>query len=127
MINVEAYITYNQMVTENTGDIQGEEHSNQETADDSTDSEEAEDIKETNRRLDEITDYILEKMKNTGIKCLWGTANMFSNPRFMNGAGSTNSADVFCFAAAQVKKALELTVKRRQNGSPAPSLPISSP
>lgn len=72
---------------------------------------EADDIKETNRRLDEITDYILVKMKETGIKCLWGTANMFSNPRFMNGAGSSNFADVFCFAAAQVKKALELTVK----------------
>ena len=72
---------------------------------------EADDINETNRRLDEITDYILEKMEGTDIKCLWGTANMFSNPRFMNGAGSTNSADVYCFAAAQVKKALELTVK----------------
>ena len=72
---------------------------------------EADDIKETNRRLDEITDYILVKMQETGIKCLWGTANMFSNPRFMNGAGSTNSVDVYCFAAAQVKKALELTVK----------------
>ena len=71
----------------------------------------ADDIKETNKRLDEITDYILEKMNETGIKCLWGTANMFSDPRFMNGAGSTNSADVFCFAAAQVKKALDLTVK----------------
>ena len=72
---------------------------------------EADDIKETNRRLDEITDYMLEKMQGTNIKCLWGTANMFSNPRFMNGAGSTNSADVYCFAAAQIKKALELTVK----------------
>ncbi len=72
---------------------------------------EAEDINETNRRLDEIGDYILQKMKITGIKCLWGTANMFGNPRFMNGAGSSNSADVFCFAAAQIKKALELTVK----------------
>ena len=72
---------------------------------------EADDISETNRRLDEVTDYILTKMKETGIKCLWGTANMFSNPRFMNGAGSTNSADVFCFASAQVKKAIELTVK----------------
>ena len=72
---------------------------------------EADDIKETNKRLDEITDYILEKMKGTDVKCLWGTANMFSNPRFMNGAGSTNSADVYAFAAAQVKKALELTVK----------------
>lgn len=72
---------------------------------------EAEDIRETNRRLDEISGYILEKMKGTDIRCLWGTANMFSNPRYMNGAGSSNSADVFCFAAAQIKKALELTVK----------------
>lgn len=72
---------------------------------------EADDINETNARLDAITDYILEKTKGTNIKCLWGTANMFSNPRFMNGAGSTNSAEVYCFAAAQVKKALELTVK----------------
>jgi len=72
---------------------------------------EADDIKVTNQRLDEISDYILKKMKKTGIKCLWGTANMFSNPRFMNGAGSSNSADVFAFAAAQVKKALDITVK----------------
>lgn len=72
---------------------------------------EADNINETNRRLDEISDYILEKMKQTGIKCLWGTANMFSNPRFMNGAGSTNSAEVYCFAAAQIKKALDITVK----------------
>ncbi len=72
---------------------------------------EADDINVTNARLDEITDYMLEKMQETGIKCLWGTANMFSNPRFMNGAGSTNSAEVYCFAAAQIKKALDLTVK----------------
>ena len=72
---------------------------------------EDDDINVTNAHLDEISDYILEKMKKTGIKCLWGTANMFSNPRFMNGAGSTNSAEVFCFAAAQIKKALDLTVK----------------
>ena len=72
---------------------------------------EADDINVTNARLDEITDYMLEKMNETGIKCLWGTANMFSNPRFMNGAGSTNSAEVYCFAAAQIKKALDLTVK----------------
>ena len=73
--------------------------------------EDVTDINETNRRLDELSDYILEKMKGTDIKCLWGTANMFGNPRFMNGAGSTNSADVYCFAAAQVKKALDITVK----------------
>jgi len=77
---------------------------------------EAADINETNARLDEITDYILEKMQETGIRCLWGTANMFSNPRFMNGAGSSNSADVYCFAAAQIKKALDLTVKLGGSG-----------
>ena len=69
------------------------------------------DINVTNARLDEISDYILEKTRGTNIKCLWGTANMFNNPRFMNGAGSTNSAEVYCFAAAQIKKALDITVK----------------
>ena len=72
---------------------------------------EDEDINVTNARLDEISDYILLKMQETGIKCLWGTANMFGNPKFMNGAGSTNSAEVYCFAAAQIKKALDITVK----------------
>ena len=72
---------------------------------------EADDIKETNRRLDEISDYIKTKMDATGIKCLWGTANMFSNPRFMSGAGSSPSIDVYCHAAAQIKKALDITVK----------------
>ena len=72
---------------------------------------ESDDINETNKRLDDISDYILVKMKETGIKCLWGTANMFSNPRFMNGAGSTNDVNVYCFAAAQIKKALDITVK----------------
>ncbi|NLB48386.1 MAG: xylose isomerase [Erysipelotrichia bacterium] len=72
---------------------------------------ECDDINDTNKQLDEISDYILEKMKGTDIECLWGTANMFSNPRFMNGAGSTNSADVYAFAAAQIKKALDITVK----------------
>lgn len=77
---------------------------------------EAESLAETNARLDEITDYIKEKMEATGKKLLWGTANMFNNPRFMNGAGSSNSADVYCFAAAQVKKALDLTVKLEGKG-----------
>lgn len=72
---------------------------------------EGETITETNARLDEITDYIKEKMDATGKKLLWGTANLFTNPIYMNGAGSTNSADVYCFAAAQVKKALDITVK----------------
>ena len=72
---------------------------------------ETDNIAETNRRLDEISDHILNNMQETGINCLWGTANMFNSPRFVNGAGSSNSADVYCFAAAQVKKALDITVK----------------
>ncbi len=68
-------------------------------------------VEETNARLDEISDYIKTKMDETGIKLLWGTANMFSNARFMNGAGSTNSADVFAHAAAQIKKVLDIVVK----------------
>ena len=72
---------------------------------------EADDLAETNARLDEISEYIVQKQKETGIRCLWGTANLFNNPRYMCGAGSSNSPEVFCFAAAQVKKALDLTVK----------------
>ncbi len=78
--------------------------------------EDPEDINVTNQRLDEITDYILEKTKGTDIKCLWTTCNMFSNPRFMNGAGSSNSADVWCFAAAQAKKGIENAVKLGAKG-----------
>ncbi len=72
---------------------------------------EADTLAETNARLDAVSDYILEKMAATGIRCLWGTANLFNHPRYMNGAGSANSADVYAYAAAQVKKALDITVK----------------
>ncbi|MBE6855094.1 MAG: xylose isomerase [Ruminococcus sp.] len=73
---------------------------------------EADTLAETNARLDEITDYIAEMMKNNpGKKVLWGTANCFGNPRYMHGAGTAPNADVFAFAAAQIKKAIELTVK----------------
>lgn len=59
--------------------------------------------------LDEITVIIEEKMKETGIKCLWGTTNAFKHRRFMHGAATSPEADVFAFAAAQVKKAMEIT------------------
>ena len=72
---------------------------------------EANTLKETNKKLDEVSDYIVEKIKTTGKKNLWGTANLFTNPCYMNGAGSTNSAEVYCFAAAQIKRSLDLTVK----------------
>ncbi len=61
--------------------------------------------------LDIITDLIKEKMEQTGIKLLWNTANMFTNPRFVYGAASSANADVFAYSAAQVKKGLELSKK----------------
>lgn len=61
--------------------------------------------------IDEITDLIQEKMNETGIKLLWNTANMFSHPRYINGAASTNHADVYACAAAQVKKGLDISKK----------------
>ncbi len=73
--------------------------------------DEGDTIEETNARLDAVTDHIQGLMDKTGIKLLWGTANLFTNPRYMNGAGTSPSFDVYAFAAQQVKKALELTVK----------------
>ncbi|WP_069999756.1 xylose isomerase [Cellulosilyticum sp. I15G10I2] len=64
---------------------------------------------ETNAILDEVVAYCDKLMKETGKKLLWGTANMFSHPRFMHGASTTCEADIFAFAAAQVKKAMEVT------------------
>jgi len=72
---------------------------------------EGKDLKETNELLDVISDYILEKMKATGIKCLWGTANCFNNKRYVHGAATSCNADVFAYAAAQIKKAIEITKK----------------
>lgn len=70
---------------------------------------EGKDLEETNARLDEIVVIIKEEMKRTGIKCLWGTTNAFSHPRFVHGAGTSCNATVFAYAAAQIKKAMELT------------------
>ena len=72
---------------------------------------EADTLAETNARLDEISDLIKELMDQTGKKLLWGTANCFGNKRYMHGAGTSPNADVFAFAAAQIKKAIEITVK----------------
>ncbi|MBN1624148.1 MAG: xylose isomerase [Clostridia bacterium] len=66
-------------------------------------------LKEKFDNLDIVVEVIEEKMKETGIKCLWGTTNAFSHPRFMHGAATSPNADVFAFAAAQVKKAMEIT------------------
>ncbi len=68
-------------------------------------------LEEFFKNLDEITDLIKVKMEETGTKLLWNTANMFSHPRFNNGAASTNNAEVFAYAAAQVKKGLDISKK----------------
>jgi xylose isomerase len=66
-------------------------------------------LSESNKNFDAIVKVLKEEQKRTGIKLLWGTANLFSNPRFVHGAGTSCNADVFAFAAAQIKKALEVT------------------
>lgn len=66
-------------------------------------------LKETNERLDVIVKVIKEEMARTGIKCLWGTTNAFGDDKFVHGAGTSCNATVFAYAAAQIKKAMEIT------------------
>lgn len=68
-------------------------------------------LEEFLQNIDVVTDLMKEKMDETGIKLLWNTANMFSDPRFVNGAASSNNADVFAYSAAQVKKGLDVSKK----------------
>jgi len=70
---------------------------------------EGKNLRETNANLDAVVKVLKEEQERTGIKLLWGTANLFSNPRFVHGAATSCNADAFAFAAAQVKKALEIT------------------
>lgn len=66
-------------------------------------------LSETNANLDRIVKVLKEEQERTGIKLLWGTANLFSNPRYVHGAATSCNADVFAYAGAQVKKCLEVT------------------
>jgi xylose isomerase len=68
-------------------------------------------LAESEKRLTTITDYIKTKQEASGIKLLWGTANCFSNPRYMNGAATNPDFDVVAYAGAQVKMALDATMK----------------
>ena len=68
-------------------------------------------LAESNARLDEITALLKDLMKQNNKKLLWGTANCFGNKRYMHGAGTAPNADVFAFAAAQIKKAVEITTE----------------
>jgi len=66
-------------------------------------------LAESNANLDAVAKKLKEAQARTGIKLLWGTANLFSNRRFVHGASTSSNADVFAYSAAQVKKALEVT------------------
>ena len=66
-------------------------------------------LSESNKNLDRVVKALKEQQDRTGVKLLWGTANLFSNPRFAQGAATSPNADAFAYAAAQVKKALEVT------------------
>lgn len=72
---------------------------------------EGESVAESERRLRELTGLALQHQKESGVKLLWGTANLFTHPRYMNGAATNPDFRVVCHAAAQVKAALEATVE----------------
>ncbi|WP_280769662.1 xylose isomerase [Salipaludibacillus daqingensis] len=65
-------------------------------------------LRESNKNLDEIVAMIKDYMKTSNTKLLWNTANMFTHPRFTHGAGTSSHADVYAYAAAKVKKGLEV-------------------
>ena len=66
---------------------------------------------ENTRNLEEIVDYFAAKMEATGVKLLWGTANLFSHKRFMAGAATNPDPDVFAFSAATIKTCMDATMK----------------
>jgi len=72
--------------------------------------DEADNILESENRLHQLVDYAKQKQQETGKQLLWGTANLFSHPRYMNGAATNPDFNVVTYAATQVKNALDATV-----------------
>jgi len=72
---------------------------------------EGESMKEAFENLHILTDYALEKQNETGVKLLWGTSNLFSNKRYMNGGGTNPDFNAFACAAATVKNSMDCTHK----------------
>ncbi|TWT92886.1 Xylose isomerase [Botrimarina colliarenosi] len=66
-------------------------------------------LAESHKNLDAVAAVLKEEQQRSGVKLLWGTANLFSHPRYLHGAATSCNAEVFAYAAAQVKKALEVT------------------
>jgi xylose isomerase len=73
--------------------------------------EEGNSLAEYESRIKHITDKAAEKQKETGVKLLWGTANVFSNPRYMNGASTNPDFSVVAYAGTQVKNSIDATIK----------------
>ena len=73
--------------------------------------DEADNLAKTEKRLNEVSDYIKQHQINSGKKVLWGTANCFTNPRYMNGASTNPDFKVVARASAQIKIALDITMK----------------
>lgn len=67
-------------------------------------------LKESTSRLEKVVDYAKKKQKDSGVKLLWGTANLFSHPRYMNGAATNPDFNVVAYAGSQVKNALDATI-----------------
>ena len=65
---------------------------------------------ETSKRLQSIVEYAKQKQKESGVKLLWGTSNLFTNPRYMNGASTNPDFNVVAYAGAQLKDALDATI-----------------
>lgn len=72
--------------------------------------DEAATLTESEARLQKVVDYAKKKQQASGVKLLWGTANLFSHPRYMNGAATNPDFNVVCYAATQVKNALDATI-----------------
>ena len=66
-------------------------------------------LSQSHANLDEVVKVLKDEQGRTGVKLLWGTANLFSNPRYMHGAATSPNLEVFAYASAQVKKAMEVT------------------
>ncbi len=73
--------------------------------------EEGTSVEESDKRMEMMVEYAKEKQKASGVKLLWGTANVFSNPRYMNGAGTNPDFNVVAYAASQIKRALDATIE----------------
>ena len=68
-------------------------------------------LSQSNKNLDAVVKVLKEEQKRTGIKLLWGTSCLFAHPRYAHGAATSCNADVFAYAAAQAKKAIEVTLE----------------